>query len=347
MTWAIGKPTEWSDSPPPPPREIVEGMLRVGGVTLLVGPEGSAKSISALSLAVAVTRGVPWMGRATERGRVLILDEENALETTLERAYGLGLRSEDREQLRHFAPCGVQLADPERAAAVEQVVAEFKPTLIIVDGGISAGGVGDANDNSLVGRLYGDALIPWAQRHRCAVLVIHHPPKGSDDPNAALGAGAWRRLAAAHFAQRQAQPHYEHYLTEDGALIDRYRYELCSTSKVRWGPGDGWRQRLLVISERDPKGAMRWLRVEPEGASWISRQSGSKPPARARIVEALRDGPLGRSDLAEAVGLVRTAGGFKSAVLELLKTGEAITLEDGQISLKEGDLDAGPPVLVP
>ena len=60
-----------------PPDELVEGVLTVGGGSVLYGDSNSGKTFFTIDLACAVARGVPWMGRRTEPGLVVYVAAES------------------------------------------------------------------------------------------------------------------------------------------------------------------------------------------------------------------------------------------------------------------------------
>jgi len=60
-----------------PPDELVQGLLTVGGGSVLFGDSNSGKTFLAIDLACAVARGIPWMGRQTEPGLVVYLAAES------------------------------------------------------------------------------------------------------------------------------------------------------------------------------------------------------------------------------------------------------------------------------
>lgn len=304
--------------PPPAPRELVEGIVRFGSVTLLAGREGSGKTFASMALAAAVVTGQPWMGLPTVAGRVLVIDEENSPRDVADRLYGLGLRPEHRDRLRYFNRHGAQLARPEWAARFEGEIEAFRPALIIVDGATSAGGI-DPNSNADVGDLFTVVLRRWAARFDCGVVLLHHVAKASrdDDDDAILGAVAFRTQADAHIKAIRREPHFEGGTTPEGHLRALYRYELRSTSKARWGFGDGWIQPFAVVSERDADGTMRWLRVETDGGTIHKATRGpSREEAMAvRIAGLLADhGPLERAVIAEHLEAEPTGGTFKRAL---------------------------------
>ena len=60
----------------PPPVEIVEDIAWAGCLTVLVSESGVAKTFVLLSVAAAVSDGVPWLGRDVRRGTVVYLSYE-------------------------------------------------------------------------------------------------------------------------------------------------------------------------------------------------------------------------------------------------------------------------------
>lgn len=73
VTWAhIGDPG-------PQHEYLVEDLITRHELSMLAGPSGSGKSFLAIDLAMAVARGVDWMGRRVERGGVIYQAGESAL----------------------------------------------------------------------------------------------------------------------------------------------------------------------------------------------------------------------------------------------------------------------------
>src|SRR5271157_321735 len=79
----------------PPVSWMLERLVPAGGITLLTGAPGIGKSMLALALAGAVVHGVPFIGRATRRTPVLILDRENPHTVLKERLELLGIARHD------------------------------------------------------------------------------------------------------------------------------------------------------------------------------------------------------------------------------------------------------------
>jgi len=57
--------------------ELVQGLLTVGGSSMVYGDSNSGKTFLAIDIATAVARGIDWMGRHVEQGMVLYLAAES------------------------------------------------------------------------------------------------------------------------------------------------------------------------------------------------------------------------------------------------------------------------------
>lgn len=57
-------------------RDVIEGLVPLGGITWLFGPSMSFKSFVVMGMAAAVSRGEPWLGRRTEAAVVVYLGAE-------------------------------------------------------------------------------------------------------------------------------------------------------------------------------------------------------------------------------------------------------------------------------
>lgn len=60
-----------------PPPELIEGLLSLGGGSVIYGDSNTGKTFLAIDLAASVSRGTPWMGMRTQIGMVLYLAAES------------------------------------------------------------------------------------------------------------------------------------------------------------------------------------------------------------------------------------------------------------------------------
>lgn len=192
------------DKPVPPRQWLVHGLVPQKTVTLFSGDGGTGKSLLALQLAVAVTAGTGWIGKAVERGRVIFLsaeDDDDELHRRVDdilraegRAYddldGLTLRSLAGEDALLAIDTQIALMQTELFKELDAQAAEDTPALVVID---TLADVYPANENDrakvrqFVGILRGLAL-----KRKCAVLLLGHPSlTGLNSGSGTSGSTAW------------------------------------------------------------------------------------------------------------------------------------------------------------
>ena len=179
------------------PDEIVEGLLTAGAGSLVYGDSNSGKTFAVVDMACAVARGVPWLGRRTERGLVVYLAAEGPASV---RARLQAYQQHHGVKVPNFAivQSSIDLFDSDvDALKIIKLVKQLerqtgqKCRLIVGDtlARLSAGANENAgSDMGLVVRRF-DAVREATGAH---FLLIHHCGK-----NAASGARGWSGLRAA------------------------------------------------------------------------------------------------------------------------------------------------------
>lgn len=62
----------------PPTKWLIDKLIRIGGISFLVGESGTGKTIASLSIAKAISEGTPWLDKfPTTQTKILIIDKEN------------------------------------------------------------------------------------------------------------------------------------------------------------------------------------------------------------------------------------------------------------------------------
>ncbi len=152
-------------------RWLVDQRLVVGGFSLISGKPKAGKSTLARCLALAVARGTPWLGWATQQGTVIYL----ALE-------------EKRDEVRrHFQTMGAVADEPilvwiapspsNGLAQLQQATKEYQPALIIVDPLFRFIHAKDTNDYPEMTRVL-DPLLRLGRDTGAHVVGVHHLRKG-------------------------------------------------------------------------------------------------------------------------------------------------------------------------
>lgn len=171
---------------------VVRGVFSRGSVSLCFGKPGAKKTWLLLDAGVHVAAGLEWLGRVVQQGPVLLIDEESGprrMRRRLRRlldAHQLG-----RGQPIHFsALAALNLAsDPIDVVALDEQLGQLKPSLVVIDALIDVSGGADENAAGDMQRLM-QALRALAEKHQCAIVLIHHSGKAGQyrGSSAILGA---------------------------------------------------------------------------------------------------------------------------------------------------------------
>ncbi len=178
--------------PLPPIEWIVDSLFSRGSVSLVVGAPGAKKTYSLLDCAIAVSTGDEWLGRATSQGTVLLIDEESGDHR---------LRRRLRELMKgHQTPIDLPivyttlamwnlLSSPADIQQIDNLLAETQPCLVILDALADVMPGGDENAVKDTHPVF-QRLRGFAEKYRCAVVVIHHAGKGGGYRGSTAIAGA-------------------------------------------------------------------------------------------------------------------------------------------------------------
>ncbi len=317
---------------PEPPEWVVDDLIARQNIAILSGDTGSAKSMIAQALALAVIRGDEWLGHKVQTGRVLYIDEENSLHEVLRRLRALGLSGPDsglkysEQQSLRFG-VGEDISDN---GALRQAVAEHRPDLVVIDTTSMTSGF-DLNDNGSVLRYFSETLRPIVNNHGCAILLVHHERKSQhgyrDASQSAMGARAWIGQVDVHFASEPKGKEIEDD-GEDG-LLKTYRYLVRVPKRRNGGPIDPIGVQVCSLEHGS---TLDWLRVD------ASEIQGSPKPSLAREIAqmvAKAGRPLMRSEIAQGLDLDTKSGRLEQGLKEAIATGLIIKAGYGKYGPKQ------------
>lgn len=164
----------------PDPVPLIEGILFRDSLAWIYGKPGSGKSFVGIDWAGCVANGLPWAGvHEVSKGTVLYLVAEGTS----------GIRRRVRAWERHtgirmhdvtFLPIAVQLLHGTDLRALELLVQEMRPALIVIDTQARCTVGANENDNGEMGNVVGAADQLRATSGAC-VLMIHHSGRNGEN----------------------------------------------------------------------------------------------------------------------------------------------------------------------
>ena len=152
---------------------VVEGLLPTAGTSLITAKPKVGKTTLVRNLALAVSLGAPFLGRATKQGTVLYLALEEKRGKVQEHFANLGATVTDRAPL--FVHVGSAPAKP--VEELEALLAEHCPMLVIIDPLQRFLRLRDGNDYTEVTRVM-EPLTALARKSGAHLVCIHHANKG-------------------------------------------------------------------------------------------------------------------------------------------------------------------------
>jgi hypothetical protein len=161
---------------------LVDGLLLAGGVSMVAAKPKVGKSTFARDLALRVSRGEPFLGRQTVKGRVIYLALEEKQSQVTEHFGRMGAGNENL--LLHVGSALDALDE------LDALIEELGPCLVVVDPLFRLLRIRDASAYAEVSNAI-DPLIELARKRNCHLLLLHHMGKrGEENGDGVLGSTA-------------------------------------------------------------------------------------------------------------------------------------------------------------
>jgi hypothetical protein len=157
------------------PEEVVwvlDDYLPAGGLVLLAGKPKEGKTTFAFELAIKTALGLPFLGRRTKRGGVLIMAVEEHERDVLLRLRNLSLTGLDRV----FVHSGPSVPTATVYSCITSFVREHDVRLILIDTLASFWRVENENDAAEMTKAV-KPILQLARDSGACVLLIHHARK--------------------------------------------------------------------------------------------------------------------------------------------------------------------------
>jgi len=184
QTFSAADVLAWPDAGKP---DLIAGFLPAQSVVLFSGAGGDGKSYAMLDLAVNLARGAQWLGLATVRTPVVIVDLENGPTRFQERLrrtlYGHNLLDDPPPVSVRFG-IGAALDSDQAVNELVSVMQDTGSGLLMLDSLVDFLGEVDENSNPEMGKV-AERLRAIREKTGGSVLAIHHVPKSGNGPRGA------------------------------------------------------------------------------------------------------------------------------------------------------------------
>lgn len=190
---------------------VIHGLLRAGETMNVIAPPKAGKSWLASDMALAVATGRPWLDRfATERGDVLIIDNELHRNTSADRIPQVmaarGITDTDVADHVFISNLRGNLKDIRSLGAYFDHVYEQRFKMIVIDAFYRMlPANADENDNAAMAGVY-NTIDQYAEMLGSAFVLVHHTSKGNQSyksiTDVGAGAGSQARATDTHLVLR-------------------------------------------------------------------------------------------------------------------------------------------------
>ncbi|GAA2448492.1 AAA family ATPase [Streptomyces macrosporus] len=276
-----------------PPRWLFRDALVDGDYGMLSAEDKAGKTWALLDAAVSCAAGLPWLGRfgCEKPGPVIVFFGEGSKRKAVRRiraiAVSKGLTREQADALEIIPVFrSPQLKSAQHQELIRQAIAQYRPSLVIVDPLYLAASGAKSSDLISMGELLG-SIQHIVQDGGASLIISHHWNKtgsgSGHDRSSGVGPGAWGRfLISMGVKNRSTDP-----VTGE------------STVTLSWAlRGDEIPDRKLVFIRKvgeevpgDLTSAMRYAVLCSEVPEDDEEDGVRLTPAERKVLEALGDRP--------------------------------------------------------
>ncbi|MDB4735349.1 AAA family ATPase [Akkermansiaceae bacterium] len=250
----LWKPSEFIDFQPPKDF-ILAGDCHVtrGGITVLGGAPGVGKSRAALGLAIAGATGKGWMGFPVHsKFKTLVVQAENGpyrLKGELtDISEGITENLDDWLRVTPPPTYGLAFTEPGFRAAIEGIIDEWEPSLIIIDPWNRATqGDKQADAQAALEGLF--ACLPADPEKKPAILIVHHLRKKSSDHKRKSGRDLLHELAGTYQIGSSARCVFALEPASENTEDDRVVLTCCKNNDGIEGQPSAWHRKNGLFGE--------------------------------------------------------------------------------------------------
>jgi putative DNA primase/helicase len=205
-----------------PVKWAVKGLIPKEAITLLSARGGMGKTILSISVADAVTKGIPFLGLATTKTQVVYIDFENSLPTLIER-----IKRIDASNVLFWHPTN-EIKPPRLDSKEYELYKKLPEGSLLVFDTLRASQSRDENDSQHMAMI----MQRLKELRDCGytILILHHTSKSSD--RVYKGSTAIFDLCDHNLSLHKVKKGCSTPESEDDEDTDNYCYRLGTQDKT-------------------------------------------------------------------------------------------------------------------
>jgi RecA-family ATPase len=233
--------SEYKDSPPELPEELIKGILRRGHKMLISGSSKAGKSFLLMELCIAIAEGKTWLGFDCKKGRVLYvnleIDPASAICRFLKIYDALGLPMKNTENIVIWNLRGHAVPLDQLVPKLIRRVRDQHFDAIIIDP-IYKVITGDENNASEMGQ-FCNQFDKICTETGCSTIYCHHHSKGAQGAKKAMdrasGSGVFARDPDAQLdmIQLELSDDLKNNVVDNGATAWRLESSLREFANIQ------------------------------------------------------------------------------------------------------------------
>jgi RecA-family ATPase len=286
--------SEYKDSPPELPEELIKGILRRGHKMLVSGSSKAGKSFLLMELCIAIAEGKKWLRFECKKGRVLYvnleIDPASAIVRFLKIYDALGLPKKHTEDIVIWNLRGHAVPLDQLVPKLIRRVKDQHLDAIIIDP-IYKVITGDENNASEMGA-FCNQFDKICTETGCSTIYCHHHSKGAQGMKKAMdrasGSGVFARDPDAQLdmIQLELSDDLKNHVADSGATAWRMESSLREFANI--SPVNFWFE--YPIHRLDTTGELARLGAEGSPIANLTKSGNySTPESRHASVDNAYD----------------------------------------------------------
>lgn len=285
---------------------LVHNLVLERGITIFAGPPACMKSYLAQQMALNVASNTTYLDQfKTEKGNILYFDEENGEQALIRRFAQLRNEDEETEEdlnnINLIVFSGLKLDEEDYIYALELLINEYKPNLIIFDSMVRLM-TGEEDKSGAVKQVF-EGLKALMENYNISIVILHHTRKNGtgSDLRSLRGSSDFGAFADV-VLMIEKTGHQVKITMEKNRHIDTSEIKPFSINV--YNENENIRFAWNGLSETQTKEDL----LEKEIKDWINLQNHNQPFCLKGLIDIMKSKGFSRTAFYNVIGKFKTNG---------------------------------------